>query len=694
MVYIPPFNDNIESKIQNLEINSKKQIVGKDDRVVYGYVDEFKDLELYSKKSGKTEYVKVVTVESMTLANGIVTVKFNTGKKDLVFSKGKPIKTVQEIPKAEPNTDDLEQEIIEDNEPDTENFENGSNPETADFENLPKEILDFQSKINDKLIVEKDDFGQYQLRDLDKNDYAMIQRDLKTICFWDRGNNPKYELRPSLHRIVKIDLLENQTIQVDFNDGTQAIYNPQVKPKESKRKEILTDDTPKDEFIISDDPNLPRYDGTYSSVEECITYLYGSEKLNKCLYTNVLDERLYFDTSLIGENPPRIEPYNANRELTIVIQQLEQKYVYFEKGQVKRPKFSKTTVDDILVKFAMGNRRNPFLEEIEKIEYKGLLHPKSFLRDIGCSTRLPEIGDSNESELYLANVGCAIFLAVIERQKHLENNRPIRFVPIFIGEQGIGKSTFCVKMGLDQKGILHKESTVSIDDKKAYYEEINGCVISEIAEGTQFILGKQDSYKAYFDDNFKHYRKPYDREPVNLEKHWIEIITTNNNEILTDVTGNVRYFPVFMDGIEKPIIPIQEYSIDDMLQLYACALEMYERGERWHTYIENPEMKAISEKVRESVTKDVIGLTEIGQLAESKAEIGSILSRAEIEYYLASEPNYYDNQIIKNAINLFAKSCNKYGFRKLANPRDVKLPNGFWKKSRGFQRVALSKNST
>lgn len=655
-------------KFVNLTLDKENNIIGTVDHRKYGVFDSDNVTFPNPTVKGKRTTFQLKNIHTIECKDGIVTVNVKGNK------------PTNKTPQFNP-TDNLEWEIdtIIDDEP----IINDPVPVIPATQNddidLPKEIKNLQAKITtDQLRINQDDFNQWQLVDLESTQYAMIQRDLKTICFYDRGGNPKYDLRPSIRTITKIDLSEEKKLIVDFTDGSQAEYNPHIVKKEEPKIK------PTDVFEIPNNQTTPLHDGTFTSIEECIVNLYGEENLKKYLYTNILDERVYFDSTLINDENPTIQPYSGNRELTIVIQQLEQQYSYVERGIVKRPKFVKKNVDDVLTKLGLSNRKNPFMDMVEQTEYKGMFHPGKFLRDIGCTTRLPEIDDSKESETYLYAVGCALFLSIIERQKNLELYRPIRFVPIIIGDQSKGKSTICVKLGLDGK--FNEESAESITDRKAYYEEIDGCVIAEVAEGTQFVLSKQNAYKAYFDDNYKHYRKPYDRHPTKIPKHWVEIITSNDNEILTDVTGNTRYFPIFMDGLEDPIIRIQDHSVDDMLQLYACALEMYERGERWHTYIETPEIEKIAEKIRHGVTKDVEGLLQIEDMAKS-LDVGESLSKAEIKYTLRIEPYYYSDEIINNAIKMFGKACNRYGFRKSTDSRYFTLPDGTTQSSRYFQKI-------
>ena len=659
-------------KFVNLTLDKENNIIGTVDHRRYGVFDSDNVTFPNPTEKGKRTTFQLKNIHTIECKDGIVTVNVKGNK------------PTNKTPQFNP-TDNLEWEIdtIIDDEPIIDDPVPVVPATQNDDIVLPKGIKDLQAKITtDQLRINQDDFNQWQLVDLESTQYAMIQRDLKTICFYDRGGNPKYDLRPSIRTITKIDLSEEKKLIVEYTDGTQAEYNPHMQTVKTEKPTI----TPTDIFDIPDYQNVIIPDGSFTSIEECVIKMYGREKLEKCLYTNILDERIYFDSALIGDENPTTQPYNGNRELTKVIQQLEQYYSYEEKGRLKRPKFPKKNVEDVLIKLGMENRKNPFMDLIEHTEYKGTFHPGRFLIDIGCTTRLPEIDDSKESESYLYAVSCAMFLAIIERQKNLELNRPIRFVPILIGDQGIGKSTLCVKMGLDQKGILHKESTVSIDDKKTYFEEIDGCIISEIAEGTQFILGKQNAYKAYFDDNYKHYRKPYERTPVNLPKHWLEIITSNDNEILTDVTGNDRYYPIFMDGLTDPVIRIQDHTVDDMLQFYACALEMYERGERWHTYVENPEIKRIADKIRLSVTQEIKGLLPIEELAKSK-DVGETLSTAEMRYLLGSSPYWYSSDVMDKAIKMFGKACNRYGYRKMPTPKRVTLPSGDVQSSRYYQKV-------
>jgi putative DNA primase/helicase len=68
--------------------------------------------------------------------------------------------------------------------------------------------------------------------------------------------------------------------------------------------------------------------------------------------------------------------------------------------------------------------------------------------------------------------------------------------------------------------------------------------------------------------------------------------TINDSEYLPDMTGNRRYWPVKIYGLDKQAL------IDDRDQLFAEALFRYERGDKW--WPEDMEFHAMAEIQQES----------------------------------------------------------------------------------------------
>ena len=505
------------------------------------------------------------------------------------------------------------------------------------------------------------------ITDNQKNGYAYITKDNQTVRFFNREpNNYKVPTSCRISELSKIALSESKDfVEVLFKDNEKGKYYP--KPELN----------PVDEIINQIIPDKPIYDGSITSIEEILHYTFTEKQILKCIFFNELDNKIYVNYELFGQSGTY--PYCADNELTTITQILEKTMQYEDKGLIKRPKISLDKVDKVLSKIAKSNHKNPFLEMVKSAAANPIYDFKieSFLSDVGISSRL---GDYEKDKKYIESVSCALFLSIIERQMINDDERSIKFVPVIIGQTNLGKSTICKKLGLTE---FYRESTVSIADEKAYNESVQGSVIVEQAEGTHFVAGFEEKYKAHFDKNSYLYRKSYARESVKIQKRYIEMITSNDNEILTDITGNVRYFPIFLDDLGKPLIPIQEHTKEMILSYYADAYNRYLSGERWYNYIDD-ELQTIANVIRESVTKEIDGLNEIMDFVDEKCPIiGDFVTRDEIKEYLRKN-TILDWQKIDKAIRLFGKSCDIRGFRQ-PNPRTM-IIGGKKTTKRGFER--------
>lgn len=492
--------------------------------------------------------------------------------------------------------------------------------------------------------------------------YGVVFESEDNILFLNRINKESkngVRIKFKISELQKIELCEKGKIRVTLKDGTNDLFAGEEEPEES---------------IIPEPRIIPKYDGTEQSLWEIMHFLFTEDKLKECIYFDDLEQKLYFDKKLIGSNG--LKEYNAADELTSLIMYLQKQLPRRESGGYQ--KIVRERLDTVIVKLGNENPRNRFLELIEKTE-PSTVQCENFLIDIGCNTNLRK-GDDNE--IYLKAVSTALFLSIIERLLTDGDTPPIKFVPVLIGETNKGKSTICSRLGLSH---WYKQTTVSIDDEKRYHESVQGCVIAEMSEGVHMKAQNEETLKAFFDKVEYQYRKSYARESKTIIKRYLEIITTNNNEILTDVTGNVRYYPIRYDLLEEPIIPIHEYTNEEILQYYADALDLYRHEKRWQDYVNKPEIQELAEKMRMSATREIDGIQELQDFVKRVApDIGDFVSyedlRDELSRVLSSEKK------IDYAHKMFRKACDKYGFER--DPMPHKDVSG--KSVKGLVRVKLT----
>ena len=527
-------------------------------------------------------------------------------------------------------------------------------------------VIDRIEKILDvhlDLRLSDGELSHLTIYDKDKIRYGVVFESNDTIMFLKRKNQDSKNgsrIRFDIGEIKSIDVSGNREIKVTLKDGSIDFYEGEEEPEPTYCEPKI----------------IPEYDGTEKSLLENMHFFFTDEQLKDCIYFDELRQKLYFDKKLIGSSG--LKEYDAADELTSPIIYLQEHLPKSKNGNYQR--IIRQRLDNIVIKLGNENVRNLFLEKIKRTEPSIGFRCEDFLIDIGCNTNLTK---GEENEVYLKAVSTAMFLAIIERLLSDGDTPPIKFVPVIIGETTKGKSTICSRLGLSH---YYRQTTVSIDDEKRYNESVQGCVIAEMSEGVHMKAQNEETLKAFFDKVVYQYRKSYGRESKDIVKRYLEIITTNNNEILTDVTGNVRYYPIRYDLLEEPLIPIYEYTDEMILRYYADALELYYQGKRWQDYVNNPDVQKLAEKLRARATREVDGLFELQQVAEKLApDVGDFVAYEDLRkgLYEYDDEFRFNEKKVEFLLRTFRKACDRFGFRKEENPH--KTPSG--KSVKGMVRI-------
>lgn len=293
-------------------------------------------------------------------------------------------------------------------------------------------------------------------------------------------------------------------------------------------------------------------------------------------FKDVLTGRLCIDMALLGKRGYEpLQGMKNNPQLSEIRLELEKQFqtITTKYGQnTVRFTPNKSDVNDVMHHFAQKNERNLFLETIRRVEWDGVKRVSRFLYE--CGGRAKGLNESQELE-YLAAVIWALMLGVIEKNKN-PTHQPVPVVPILMGPQGCGKSTVCRRLG----GKFYTSTHESFDNSKAFFETIEGGVIVELKESTQFQSDGSEKIKAFIDGTELKYRKSYAEESSERIVRYCLIGTTNDETVLSDSTGNRRFFPVFMN-IEKATIPPFYRTNEEIAQMWAEVLEAYNNGCRW-----------------------------------------------------------------------------------------------------------------
>ncbi len=112
-------------------------------------------------------------------------------------------------------------------------------------------------------------------------------------------------------------------------------------------------------------------------------------------------------------------------------------------------------------------------------------------------------------------------------------------MPILVGAQGIGKSTFLSIIGKD----WFSDSLTSFEGKEAA-ELIQGTWINEVGELTAMSKQETNTVKQFLSKSEDIYRAAYGRRTEKYPRRCIFFGTSNESEFLKDATGNRRFWPI------------------------------------------------------------------------------------------------------------------------------------------------------
>ncbi|MCK8612227.1 virulence-associated E family protein [Apilactobacillus nanyangensis] len=155
-------------------------------------------------------------------------------------------------------------------------------------------------------------------------------------------------------------------------------------------------------------------------------------------------------------------------------------------------------------------------------------------------------------------------------------------VPILVGGQGIGKSTFCKHLTPTDNNFnyfLDDLTELSSNNKDTQIKLKQNWIV-EIGELNAFNGTKIESSKQFISQTSDHLRELFEREATNPLRRNAFIGTTNTREFLKDRTGNRRWLPVqvgMRDNIKYAETP---YDASYFKQLWAEAYQYYIKGEK------------------------------------------------------------------------------------------------------------------
>ena len=192
-------------------------------------------------------------------------------------------------------------------------------------------------------------------------------------------------------------------------------------------------------------------------------------------------------------------------------------------------------------------------------------------------------------------------------------------LPILIGPQGGGKSTFCrLLLPTGRQGGIRAWFFDSVDlaeSTQKQVEAIGPALIVEYSEVAGLEAAKRERLKAYLSRQDDRYRPPYFTYAVTIPRRWIGVGTANDTGqgiLPSDSTGYRRYVAI---SVSRPgPASVRHYMETNRDQLWAEAIVAYKTNEsHWppeHLEKEREETNLTFARVNEVLEDKLSALTE------------------------------------------------------------------------------------
>jgi predicted P-loop ATPase len=221
----------------------------------------------------------------------------------------------------------------------------------------------------------------------------------------------------------------------------------------------------------------------------------------------------------------------------------------------------KDTMKDLMVLQAKANTFNPLQDYLNGLKWDGVCR---------IDRLLPTYWGTADTDL-ICEIGMRWAVSCVARA--MSPGAKVDTVLILSGPQGALKSSSLQALASEE---FFSDSHLDISNKSAY-ELIHqsGVWIWEIAEN--YTLEKSDinNSKMFLSGRVDRYRPSYEQCPIKRGRSLVFASTTNAWAMLTDNTGNRRFWPVRVGQIDLKAIE------RDRDQIWAEALYMYNQNEIW-----------------------------------------------------------------------------------------------------------------
>lgn len=236
-------------------------------------------------------------------------------------------------------------------------------------------------------------------------------------------------------------------------------------------------------------------------------------------------------------------------------------------------------VHDGVCLIAEENKENKLAMRLQLTQWDGVKRLETLFIDyLGC-----------EDNIYTREISEKSMVAAVRRA--IIGGIKWDYMPIFIGPQGMGKSTFLRVLGME----WYNDSLTNLEGKEAS-ENIQGSWIIELGELSGLRKAEINQVKNFLSRVEDVFRAAYARRTNKYPRRCVFFGTANDSNFLKDETGNRRFWPIDC-FINTPNKSIFDDLADEVGQIWAEACELAKN--KYYSLKFSEEVEAIAKQMQE-----------------------------------------------------------------------------------------------
>lgn len=298
------------------------------------------------------------------------------------------------------------------------------------------------------------------------------------------------------------------------------------------------------------------------------------------------------------------------------------------------------------------NSRNPCREWLDSLEWDGRYRVGTLIT--AC------LGADDTA--YNREVERIFMLGAVSRV--YEPGCKFDYVPILIGNQGIGKSRYVRLLAHHDQWYTDNFNTL---DGDAALEKIRGLWIAELAELLATKRAREvEAIKAFVTSTTDVIRPKYARETEQRKRVCVFIGTTNEHDFLTDSTGNRRFLPVECKATACNPWMFSDEAPEYVEQMWAEAVHVYKTD---HPSLVMPEKLtdyALTMQTAHTEDDPLVGLVQqwaesrLKSIRDSKSDMSGVGARVcvrEVYDAMPEDVRRGDSRYVYKALARAMDSC-------------------------------------